>query len=225
MGVAGGLKIKGLTIARAASSCIVALAVLGGSPVGAQQTVAPELAERLSKEKDARKACKVDICKAFAAPAAGAPIQCDVTKTWLKDEIVGRVVGGSYVWGYGHMQCTVKLNLDRGEIQKAMKEPQAKATFAEHTFTCNVEDADPAKGQAFTVKASINPVVTFEKGEAKSVAVDPVKTEGSGVASAAVTSMMTVDKVSGLVSRAAAGEINAFLFEKCKADGVEIARK
>ena len=67
--------------------------------------------------------------------------------------------------------------------------------------------------------------VAFENGQAKSVTLEPVKIEGSSVASAAVTSLIAVDKVSGLVSRAAAAEINAFLFEKCKEDGVEILRK
>ena len=32
-----------------------------------------------------------------------------------------------------------------------------------------------------------------------------------------------VDKVSGFVSRAAVAEINKFLYEKCKEEGVEIA--
>jgi hypothetical protein len=37
--------------------------------------------------------------------------------------------------------------------------------------------------------------------------------------------VLAVDKISGLVSRAAAAEINTFLFDKCKEDGVEIVRK
>lgn len=193
----------------------------------AQDAVAPspELAARMGKEKEARKACKIEICKAFATPAAGAPITCDVTKTWLRDEILSRIVGGSYVWGYGHTQCSLKLNLDRGEIAKAMSGDKATATFPAHGFVCNVEDRDASKGKAFDVKVSITPAVTFEKGEAKAVALEPVKTEGSAVASAAVTSVLAVDKVSGVVSRAAAAEINAFLFNKCREDGVEIASR
>jgi len=54
------------------------------------------------------------------------------------------------------------------------------------------------------------------------VTLEPVKTEGSSLASAAVSSLMAVDKVSGAVSRAAASEINEFLYTKCKEDGVEV---
>lgn len=187
--------------------------------------VTPELAARMDKEKEARRACKVDICKAFATPADGAPIRCDVTKTWTKDEIVSRVVGGDYVWGYGHMQCSLQLDLDRAELGKAAKEASTKITMREHKIKCNVDDKDPAKGQAFTVSVSMTPSAMFEKGSAKKVTLDPVKTEGSTVASAAVTSLMAVDAVSGVASRAIATEIDSFFYEKCAADGVEIAKK
>ena len=191
----------------------------------AKPNVPPELAARMAAEKDARRACKIDICKAIAAPSQGAPITCSVTKTWLKEEILNRVVGGSYVWGYGHMQCSLSLNLDRAELGKMTTEAAAKLSFPQHKLNCNVEDADPAKGTAFSVNVALTPVVTTEKGEAKSVELQPVKTEGSTLASAAVTSLIAVDKVSGLVSRAAAGEINTFIYDKCGADGVAIVRK
>ncbi len=200
----------------------LAIVVLSSS---AWAEVSPELAARLAQEKDARRACKIEICKAFAAPTEGAPITCNVTKTWLKSEIIQRIVGGTYVWGYGHLQCTLNLSLDRAEIAKTMSPGAGKGAFAEHAATCHVDDADPQKGTAFSVKVTLTPVVAFEKGEAKSVVVEPVKTEGSGVAAAAVTSLLAIDKVSGSVSRAAAAEINSFLYDKCQIDGVTLVRK
>jgi hypothetical protein len=194
-------------------------------PATAQQSApSPEFVARMAKEKEARRACKLEICTAFANPATG-PLACEFTKTWTKNEVLDRVVGGTYVWGYGFIQCTMKVNMDRAAAAKAMSEPSATLALTEHTMTCNVEDKDPAKGIAFTIKASITPVVTFEKGEAKSAKIDPVKTEGSTMASAAVTSIMAVDKLSGVVSKAIVGEVNSFLFAKCKEDGVEIAKK
>ena len=194
------------------------------SHAGMAETVAsPEIVARMVAEKEARRACKVEICKAIAAPSHGSPITCDVTKTWLKDEILARVVGGSYVWGYGHMQCKLSLNLDRGELGKAMA--GGKSSFPEHQIVCSVDNAEAAKGQAFDMKVFITPVVSFEGGDAKTVELQNVRSEGSAVASAAVASILAVDKVSGLVSRAAASEINAFIYDKCKSDGVEIVHK
>ena len=211
----------------AGATLLLAPAILGllGAVAGAQQSeLPPEVIARLAAEKEARRACKVEICSAFAKPGSG-PINCEIIKSWTQKEIVERIVGGSYVWRYGHVQCSVKLALDRAPIGKAMTEAKATVSLPEHAFVCNVDDKEAAKGKAFSVTVKVSPVVSFENGEAKTVALEPVKAEGSSVASAAVTSLMAVDKVSGMVSKQAAAEVNNFLFEKCKEDGVEIARK
>lgn len=212
-------------VAKAALAAVLLLPFTAVAAFSQQADVAPELVARMAKEKEARRACKVEICSAFAKPAAGAPITCEVTKTWMRQDITARVVGGSYVWHYGNMQCSVKLNLDRGAIAKAATEAKTSVSFPEHAFTCLVDNKDSAQGQAFSVSVKMTPVVTFENGQAKSVALEPVKTEGSAIASAAVTSMMAVDKASGFISRAAAAEINSFLFDHCKEEGIEIAHK
>ena len=205
-----------------AAAAILPLAAIAAS--SQQADVTPEIAARMAKEKEARRACKVEICSAFAKPAAGAPITCAVTKTWPQKDITAKIIGGSYVWHYGHMQCSVSINLDRDALKKAATEAKTTVSFPEHAFSCVVDDKDPTKGQAFTVSIKVTPVVTFENGQAKSVALAPVKTEGSALASAAVTSIMAVDKASGFISRTVAAEINNFLFEHCKEEGISIAR-
>ena len=212
-------------VAKAVLSAMPMLPFTMAAALAQQVGVAPEIVARMAKEKEARRACKVEICSAFAKPAPGAPITCEATKTWTQQEITAKIVGGSYLWLYGHTQCSVKLTLDRGAIAKAVTEAKTTVSFPEHSFICLVDDKDPTKGQAFSVSVKMTPAVTFENGQAKSVAVEPVKTEGSTVASAAVTSMMLVDKASGVISRAAAAEINSFLFDHCKDEGVEIVRK
>ena len=182
----------------------------------------PALVERMTKEKEARKACEVDLCKAFAHPETSAPIACDITKTWSKDEILSKIVGGSYIWGYGHMQCNVKLGLDKTVFGKAVSEPSAVVTLPAHKVDCTIDDKDPAKGAAFKVDVNVSPKVTFEKGKAKSVDFGKVTTEGSTIASAAVKSLMAADALAGVVSKAASTELNGFFFTKCKEVGIEI---
>ncbi|RTL69978.1 MAG: hypothetical protein EKK41_13260 [Hyphomicrobiales bacterium] len=185
----------------------------------------PELAARMAKEKEDRKSCKLEICNAFAKPSTGDPITCAITKTWTKDEVLNRVVGGSYVWSYGAVQCSLKFNVDRSLLNKAIGEPKFEIAFPPHSVTCNVDDADAAKGKAFDVKVSFAPTFEFEKGEAKMTKLADVKTDGSGMASAAVSSLMAVDKISGIVGKAAASELNDLIYSKCKDDGVDIPRK
>jgi hypothetical protein len=208
---------------------VVPFAVFGGVNGAFAQTtqkpVPPEIAERVAAEKVARRDCKIDLCKAFSGANTAGKISCDVTRTWSKDEIYGRIVGGSYVWGYGHAKCTFKLDLERAALAKGYAEPSAKIAFSAHTMTCDVDDVDPAKGKSFTTTMSITPTVTFDKGQATAVSLADVKTDGSTVASAAVTSIMAVDRVSGIVSRGAAKEINALFYTSCKEDGVPVAPK
>jgi len=222
------VKSKGGTACRLARVAILTLPTLvltDTSAISQQPVAAPEILERMAKEKEARRTCKIEICTAFAKPSAGSPITCEVTKTWPQSDITSKVVGGSYIWQYGHTQCTVKLSLDRGLIANAMADGSNTVKFPEHSFICNVDDKDAAKGKAFTVTLSFTPSIVFEKGHAKSVTLEPIKAEGSSLASAAVTSLMGIDKVSGIVSRAAANEINEFLYSKCKEDGVEVPQK
>ncbi len=212
-----------LTRMRAMVVVVASMLPIGNTSAGAQTPVPPELAARLEKEKAARLGCKVEICKAFAAPSAGPPISCDISKTWLRDEITAQIVGGSYVWGYGHISCTFKANLDRAEIGKAMLATGGIATFATHTMVCNVDDKDSAKGQAFQFKADVTPAMTFDKRKATALNFGSIKTEGSAIATAAVASIQAVDKVSGVISRSGASEMNSFLFRGCKEAGVTIS--
>jgi hypothetical protein len=207
---------------------IATLLILSVARAGAaaqQPDIAPELLARMAKEKEARRACKVETCNAFAKPSPGPPIACDVTQTITQQEILSRIMGGSYVWRYGHVQCHVRASLDRGLIVKAMTEVKGTITLPEHTFICDIDDKDYAKGKAFSVKVMVTPVVSFEERAAKTAALEGVNAEGSTIALVAVASLMTFDKASGVLSRAVVAEINKFLFERCKDEGIEILRK
>lgn len=216
-----------MTRFKSVSFALFAAVLIQGAEQSRAQSpaVSPELAARMAKEKEDRKSCKLEICNAFAKPSMGDPITCAVTKTWTKDEVLNRVVGGSYVWSYGSVQCSLKFNVDRSLLGKAIGDPKVEISFPPHSVTCNVEDADASKGKAFDVKIAFTPTFDFEKGEAKTARLADVKTDGSGVASAAVSSVMAVDKISGIVGKAAASELNDLIYSKCKDDGVDIPRK
>ena len=50
---------------------LLMLAMAGAQTAAQQPDIAPELLARMTKEKEARRACKVEICTAFAKPATG----------------------------------------------------------------------------------------------------------------------------------------------------------
>ena len=81
----------------------VAMSLSDAVVVSAKAAEDAALEKRMAEEKEARRACEVAICKSFAEPGSGAPVACSFTKTWRRTEILARIVGGSYVWGYGHV--------------------------------------------------------------------------------------------------------------------------
>ena len=175
----------------------------------------------MAAEKEARRACKIEICKAFEK-GSGAPVACSFTKTWRRQDILARIVGGSYVWGYGHVQCKTDVKLDRDGAGKALHEAEASLALGAHQLNCSVEDKDTSKGEAFKVRVSLSPTLAFKGGKVNGVDFGSIETDGSSLASAAITSAMAIEKVSGAISSAAAAEMNEFLFEKCNADGIKL---
>ena len=71
------MKSEGGTVLRIAKLAFLELPTFAfaSAQVSAQQAgIAPEILERMAKEKDARRTCKIEICAAFAKPAAGSTI-------------------------------------------------------------------------------------------------------------------------------------------------------
>jgi hypothetical protein len=97
-----------------------------------------------------------------------------------------------------------------------------QACAGKHDLNCSVENKDAAKGEAFKVRVSLSPTLSFKSGNVSAVDFGSIETEGSKIASAAITSAMALEQVSGAISGAATREMNEFLFEKCPADGIKL---
>ncbi len=130
----------------AVAACAAAL--FAGAAMAQDTGLNPELAARMAKEKEARKACKTEICKAFAEPSDGAAIACTVTKTWLGSEIQARFLGDRLTWPWGLAQCSAAIELDRGAIKEAAEKPSATLTLKKHDITCKLDAKDPKEGTA-----------------------------------------------------------------------------
>jgi hypothetical protein len=183
--------------------------------------VSPELAARMAKEKEDRKACKADICKAFAQPSDGI-IKCAVTKTWLGSEIQAGFLRDKLTWPWGHAQCTSDIDFDRAAITQAASQPSATLKLKKHNITCKLDSKDPKEGTAYDLKLSIEPVVTFEGGKAIKAEMGWGSIEAPILAKSAIWSATAVDANFNVISSGVVTEINSFLFEKCKEVGVVI---
>jgi hypothetical protein len=184
--------------------------------------VAPELTARIAKEKEDRKACKTEICKAFAQPGDGPAITCSVTKTWLAAEIQAGFLGDKLTWPWGHAQCSAAIELDRHAIAEAAQKPSATLKLKQHSIACKLDHKDPKEGAFYDLSLTIEPTVTFENGKAVKAEMGWGKIEAPVLAKSAIWSATAVDSTFSVIANGVVKEINAFLTGKCKEVGIEI---
>ena len=141
----------------ASVACIAGLFSFTGPAMAEDTAVSPELTARMAKEKEDRKACKIEICKAFAQPADGPAITCTVIKTWLGSEIQAGFLGDKLTWPWGHAQCSAAIDLDRKAIAEAATKPSATLKLKKHSITCKLDHKDPKEGTVYDLKLSIEP--------------------------------------------------------------------
>ncbi len=202
--------------------CVAGLFSFSGQALAEDVSVSPELTARIAKEKEDRKACKTDICKAFAQPGDGAAIACTVTKTWLASEIQTGFLGDKLTWPWGHAQCSSSIELDRKAIADAATKPSATMKLKKHSISCKLDNKDPKAGTAYDLKLTIEPTVTFENGKAVKAEMGWGTIEAPVLAKTAIWSATAVDATFSVIANGVVRDINAFLTDKCKEVGVEI---
>lgn len=188
----------------------------------ANETLRADLLARMASEKEARKACKSEICKAFAQPSTGETITCAVTKTWLASDIQAGFLGDRLTWPWGHAQCEAKIELDRRAIEEAATQPKAVVKLRKHDISCKLDGKEPNAGVLYNLKITIEPTVTFVGGKATKVDMGWGSIDAPVVAKAAIWSATEVDASFGVIASGVVKQINDFLFDKCKEVGVDV---
>ncbi len=216
------MRFKACAAFAAGVVCVAGLLASGGQAMAEDAAVSPELAARIAKEKEDRKACKIEICKAFAQPGDGPNITCDVTKTWLAAEIQKGFLGDKLTWPWGHARCNASIALDRKAIAEAARKPSATMKLKKHNIACKLDRKDPKKGAVYDIKLSIEPTVTFENGKATKAVMGWSNIEAPVLAKTAIWSATVADSTFSVIANGVVRNINAFLTSKCKEAGVEI---
>ena len=202
---------------------VLALTVGLAPTVIMAQDIPEALKQLMAKEKEARRACKITICKAFAAPKAdGGPIACNVTKTWVATEIQKRFLGNRLSWPWGHAQCVANIEIDSAQVAAVMQTSGATLKLKKHDISCTLHKKDASKGVAYTVKLSIQPEVAFDKGKAVEVKMGWSNIQAPALAKGAIWSATKLDQAFSVMSSGIKKEINDFLYSKCADDGVPI---
>lgn len=168
--------------------------------------------EVLPDEKSGREACERSFCEMVVKREAGAPLACDMIKTWDRDKIKKSGEGGKLSWGFGDARCSVKIEVARDPLLAALKEPKYTLDVPAQTVSCEIEGSD---GKATKLTASATPKIEFEGGKANKLWLNLGKVEGDGVITSFVWAGAKLFDGVGVMHGPAVAEINRFMFEQC----------
>jgi hypothetical protein len=174
-------------------------------------------------EKEARKACKVQICAAFRnKKAEGGDISCGVVKSWRKEQLTKLVAKLKVTWPYGPVRCTTSVNIKRTDLIRAMTEDKVDTQLDKHSVACTV---DREKEASTELTFDFSPKVTWEKGKATSAQMNWGKLEAPTLLKSALWTATAADNTINILSGTLAEDINNFIAKKCDEVKDEIAGK
>jgi hypothetical protein len=134
------------------------------APPASEAAAALELTPEEKAQKDARKACKAEICDILATRDPNGPdVSCDIVKTW-REATIAKMLGNKIDWPWGKAVCQSKLELKRAALAKAMSERKYEVTLPVQKLRCTL--AQKKEGEPYAIEVSIAPKVAFENGKA-----------------------------------------------------------
>lgn len=180
--------------------------------LGPQVSSKVELTPEEKAEKEARKACKIEICDIIATrEPIGEDIACDIKKTWRPDSLT-KMLGDQFSWPWGKAVCQSKLNLSRADLAGAMLESDATIKMEQFAVSCELHTGE---GEPYVVEMDLAPEVTFKNGRAISASINwgdvsaplmiyPILYAGTGL-----------DNRSNILGSEVVEMVNEFTYKKC----------
>ena len=214
--------------ARVAALGLAALAgaalPLGGTGMAEEKTsissglTDAELTPEERAERDARKSCKVEICRGFRNPAGQPPggqtgdVACSILKSWRKTQLDKMVSKAKVSWPWGPVRCNADIKLSRADLAKAMSEAKYDLKLAPHHVTCTI---DREKKDDAQIDIDFTPTVSFENGKAVKAKINWGKVEAPTLVKGAMWTATATDNTFNVMQSTLIEDINDFISKKC----------
>ena len=201
-----------------ATFCLALLMPLAASPVAAQDAkpAAPatdDLTPAEIAERDARKACKVEICSAFhLRKPEGPDITCNVLKTWRKEQLQKMIERAKVSWPWGPVKCVADIKLKRSDLVKAMGDKSYVAQLDTHQVNCEVDRDKEAPAK---ISFAFAPKVTFEGGKATKASLNWGTIDAPALVKGAMWTATATDNTFNVLQSTLVEDINDFIGTKC----------
>ena len=162
-------------------------------------------------EREGRKACKIEICKAFRVRKPGGDIACNITKSWRKEQLDKMIKKARVSWPWGRVICKADIKLKRADLIAAMTAKNYNLKLEQHRVACEVaRKKDPAN-----IKFSFSPEVKFESGVAKKAALNWGKIEAPTLIKGAMWTATATDNTFNVLENTLVEDINEFITSRC----------
>jgi hypothetical protein len=158
--------------------------------------------------------CDRDLCAMIRAPSPSGPaLQCDLSKTFYKEQIDKALRPKRLGWIFGDAYCTLKLDVSRSIIAKAMTEDEYTLKVPEQPASCDVDH----NGTRYPVKVTLAPEITFRDGRATAVALGVREIEANPIIKAVLWSASKLQSSLGLYQDDFVRGVNRYVERECRA--------
>lgn len=172
-----------------------------------------ELTPEERAERDARKSCKVEICKGFRNPAGlSGDVSCSILKSWRKTQLDKMVSKAKVSWPWGAVRCNSDIKLSRADLAKAMSEAKYDLKLAPHHVACTI---DREKKDDAQIDIDFTPTVSFENGKAVKAKINWGKVEAPTLVKGAMWTATATDNTFNVLQSTLIEDINDFISKKC----------
>ncbi len=186
------------------------------SPAFAQKapTLDPALEAQLKKEKEYRKACKIQMCSAMRNKiSTGDDISCHIIKTLTKTDLNKMVARSKMSWPWDKVYCELQLKLKRSQLAEALSDGKHEIKMESHNIKCDMYRGNAKPPYKFDI--SIAPNIQFENGKAVDAQVVWGKIVAPVLAKAAIWPMTKLDNKMNFIKKEMIATVNSFTTKKC----------
>ncbi len=129
-----------------------------------------------SAEKAKLAQCAKDLCAILISKKAKGPdLNCDLIKTWDKDQIQKGAESKNLMWGLGSAKCTAKVKAKRSELIAAVTAPEITFKFDKQSVACEIG------AERYQLRATIAPELKFKNGSTTAVSLHMDNIQGRAV--------------------------------------------
>ncbi len=154
--------------------------------------------------------CAKDICAILVSKKASGPdLNCDLAKTWDKEQIQKGAESKNLSWGLGSARCVAKVKAKRSELIAAVTAPEITFKFDRQSVACEIGT------ERYQLRATVAPELKFRNGATTAVSLHMDNIQGAPLIKGVVWTAATLEENFGILQSDMIREVNRFIIKEC----------